>query len=190
MAAGKDSSNKTEAVAPATAKAGTKGTATPRRKDQEAANKRPLVPTDRKVARQEARLAANTARERARIGLATGDERYLPKRDRGVQRRYVRDYVDARYSFGELLVPFMVLIIVWSFIDAQGIYSVYAMWAFVGLVFIDSMFLIIALRRRMEAKFGKGNLERGVRWYAIMRGIQLRPMRMPKPQVGRRQYPS
>lgn len=190
MASSKDSTeNSTEASADA-AKVTGKGQATPRRKDQEAANKRPLVPTDRKVARQEAKVAANAARERARVGLALGEEKYLPARDRGPQRKFARDYVDARYSMGELLVPFMVLIIIWSFIDAQAELSVIIMWAFVALVFIDSMILIISLRRRIDAKFGKGSLQRGVRWYAIMRGVQMRPMRMPKPQVARRQYPS
>jgi hypothetical protein len=84
----------------------------------------------------------------------------------------------------------MVLVIVTSFIPGTEIASVSVMWVFVGLVFIDSMFLITGLRRRLEIKFGKKSMERGVRWYAIMRGIQLRPMRMPKPQVGRREYPN
>ncbi|MEN9751985.1 MAG: hypothetical protein RLZZ600_1032 [Actinomycetota bacterium] len=190
MANSKDSTEQASTDATASTKATGKGQATPRRKDQEAANKRPLVPTDRKVARQEARIAQANAREKARIGIAMGDERYLPARDRGVQRRFARDYVDARYNFGELLVPFMVLVIVTSFIPGTEIASVSVMWVFVGLVFIDSMILITLLRRRMEIKFGKNSMERGVRWYAIMRGIQLRPMRMPKPQVARREYPN
>ena len=190
MASSKDAtSNSTDAASEAKRAAG-KGQATPRRKDQEAANKRPLVPTDRKVARQEAKVAANAARERARVGLALGEEKYLPVRDRGPQRKFARDFVDARYSLGELLVPFMVLIIVWSFVQPQAELAVIIMWSFVGLIFIDSMVLMFNLRRRLETKFGKGSVEKGVSWYAIMRGIQMRPMRLPKPQVARRQYPS
>ncbi len=189
MAAGKqsaDNASTPETTAPVVGK----GQATPRRKDREAANKRPLVPTDRKVAREQSRAATTEARNRARIGLAAGDERYLPARDRGPQRKFTRDFVDARYSFGELLVPFMILVIVFSFIPAAESLSVYVMWAFIALVAIDSLFLLISLRRRIETKFGKGTLERGVRWYAVMRGVQMRVMRMPKPQVARRQYPS
>lgn len=190
MASSKDLNENSTTTSVEGSKSSGKGQATPRRKDQEAANKRPLVPTDRKLARQEARIAQAQAREKARIGLAAGDERYLPARDRGVQRRFARDFVDARYSFGELLVPFMVLVIVTSFIPGTEIASVTVMWVFIAFVFIDSLFLIIGLRRRIEAKFGPKSMERGVRWYAIMRGVQMRPMRMPKPQVARRQYPS
>src|SRR3954454_2884040 len=72
-----------------------KGAPTPSRKAQEAARKRPLVPNDRKEAARIQRSQSATARERARVGMAAGDEKYLPARDRGVQKRFVRDYVDA-----------------------------------------------------------------------------------------------
>lgn len=190
MAASKDSSPKESTPAASSTAVRGKGQPTPRRKDREAANKRPLVPTDRKVARQESRAAMTEARNRARIGLAAGEEKYLPARDRGAQRKFARDYVDARYSVGELLVPFMLLVIVTSFIRINQEIAVYGMWVFIALVAIDSTFLTVGLQHRIEAKFGKGSMERGVRWYSIMRGVQMRMMRMPKPQVGRRQYPS
>ena len=43
------------------------------------------------------------------------------------------------------------------------------------------------LKNRLRNKFGE--VERGITFYAVMRSIQLRPLRMPKPQVKRRQYP-
>jgi hypothetical protein len=55
---------------------------------------------------------------------------------------------------------------------------------------MDGYILNFIIRRRMKAKFGAGNVERGLAWYAAMRSIQMRPMRMPKPQVRRGQYPS
>ena len=55
-----------------------KGAPTPSRAQQEAARKRPLVPDDRKEAAKQARAKAAEARERARVGMAAGDERYLP----------------------------------------------------------------------------------------------------------------
>jgi hypothetical protein len=50
------------------------------------------------------------------------------------------------------------------------------------------MIMSARMKSRMEKKFG--SVERGVRWYAMMRTLQMRFMRMPKPQVGRRQFPS
>lgn len=167
-----------------------KGHPTPSRKEREAANKRPLVPNDRKEAARLERARANEARNRARIGLAAGDERYLPLRDRGPQKKYARDYVDARYNVGELMVPFMFLVIIMTFIPSLPVQesSFLVLWAFFFIALTDVMILSIQLRKKMTAKFG--SIDKGVRWYAGMRSLQMRPLRLPKPQVARRQYPS
>lgn len=177
------------------AKSAGKGHATPTRKEREAANKRPLVPTDRKLAAKEARAANAAARERARVGLAAGDERYLPARDKGPQKKFARDWVDARFSIGELLIPIMLVIILISFIQVPGsdpyIVANIAngiMWIFVAVLLVDVMIMSARMKSRMEKKFG--SVERGVRWYAMMRTLQMRFMRMPKPQVARKQFPS
>ncbi len=39
-----------------------------------------------------------------RQALDTGDEKFLPLRDKGPQKRFARDYVDARFSLGEYLM--------------------------------------------------------------------------------------
>ena len=173
-----------------------KGHATPSRKEREAANKRPLVPNDRREAAKANREAVAKQRERARIGMAAGDERYLPRRDRGPQRRFVRDYVDARYSVGELMVPLMLLVIIATFADQLTIgtltmaeVGILTMWGFLVIVIVDTLMLGAIIRRKARNKFGAENVERGLAWYAAMRSIQMRPMRMPKPQVRRREYP-
>lgn len=169
-----------------------KGHATPTRKEREAANLRPLVPSDRKGASKEYRAQQAEARNRARIGMAAGEEKYLPLRDRGAQKRYTRDYVDARYSFGELMVPFMFLVIIMTFLPDQAIaqLGILTLWGFFFIAIIDVLVMTMILRRRLEAKFGEGTMERGVRWYASMRSLQMRQLRLPKPQVKRRAYPS
>ena len=53
----------------------------------------------------------------------------------------------------------------------------------------DVVILGFALRRKLAAKFGADKVEK-VRWYAAMRALQLRPLRLPKPQVKRGQYPA
>jgi hypothetical protein len=128
--------------------------------------------------------------------MASGDERYLPRRDRGPQRKFVRDYVDARWNIGELMVPLMLIVIVMTFADTVYVsglslaeLGVISMWAFIIVVFIDGYVLNFLIRRRVKQKFGVENVERGLGWYAAMRALQLRPMRMPKPQVRRGQSP-
>ncbi len=51
---------------------------TPKRKDQEAARKRPLVPNDRKASKAAERVAIQDQRQKMRQALDTGDERFLP----------------------------------------------------------------------------------------------------------------
>ena len=80
---------------------GGKGRPTPTRKEREAANLRPLVGSDRRAAGKESRAKMAEAREKARIGMAAGEEKFLPARDKGPQRRFIRDYVDARFSVGD-----------------------------------------------------------------------------------------
>ncbi|MFE5671559.1 DUF3043 domain-containing protein [Agromyces sp. NPDC056523] len=168
-----------------------KGAPTPSRAAQEAARKRPLVPNDRKEAARQARARSADARERARLGMAAGEEKYLPVRDRGPQKKYVRDYVDARFSIGEVLIPVMFAVIVLTFIPSTQVQTIgiFALWAFFLISVVDVIILGALLKRKLAAKFGADRVER-VRWYAAMRALQLRPLRLPKPQVKRGQYPS
>ncbi|MFF2274141.1 DUF3043 domain-containing protein [Agromyces sp. NPDC058136] len=172
-------------------KSGGKGTPTPTRAEREAANKRPLVPNDRKEAAKQARVKAADARERARVGMAMGDEKYLPMRDRGPQKKYVRDYVDARFSIGEVLIPVMFAVIILTFIPSAEVQAIgiMSLWAFFLVAVLDVVILGFILTKKLKAKFGEDKVEK-VRWYAAMRALQLRPLRLPKPQVKRRQYPA
>ena len=125
------------------------------------------------------------ARERARIGMAAGEEKYLPARDKGPQKKYVRDYIDARWSLGEILLPLLVLVIVSYFFEAIAPYVLIGVWGAIIVVVTEGIIVGILLRRKLAAKFGADRVERGVRWYAFMRMIQMRVLRLPKPQVKR-----
>lgn len=166
-----------------------KGHATPTRKEREAALRRPLVPKDRKLASQQNRATMANEREKARVGMARGDERYLPIRDKGVQKRYVRDFVDARFSAGEVLMPTLVLVILTWFVPQIADYAFLGFWAVFLFVVADCVVLGFQVTRKLAAKYGKDKVER-VRWYAAMRAIQMRFLRLPKPQVKRGEYPS
>ena len=168
----------------------TKGRPTPTRKEREAANKRPIVVADRSEARRVNRDRDRIERAKVNAGYAAGDERYLPMRDRGAQKRWVRDYIDARLSAGEFVIPVMFLVIILMYLPfpALSSYSTIALLGYFGLVIIDSVVLGYTVRRKLAARYGEDKVEK-VRWYAAMRALQLRMMRMPKPQVKRFQFP-
>ena len=168
-----------------------KGHATPTRKEKEAARKRPLVSSDRAAARKQARTQMQLQRDKARIGLANGDEKYLPARDRGPQKRYVRDYVDARFSIGEMLLPFLFIVIIATIIPNQEIVAILyiVVYGFIFVALLDVIVMGFLLKRRLAEKFGADRVEK-FRFYAAMRALQLRMMRLPKPQVKRWQFPA
>ena len=168
---------------------GAKGRPTPKRREQEALNKRPLIVTDRKAAQATDKTARREAMARQRAGMMAGEERYLPVRDKGPRRRFIRDSVDVRWNIGEFMLPVMLLVLLLSFIRTT--WTLLAVFVLVyGLILVaigDAVLSWRRIRRRIEDKFGQA--EKGDAWYAIMRAFQMRRTRMPKPQVARGDAP-
>ncbi len=169
-----------------------KGHATPTRREREAANLRPLVSNDRKAGNKASRAKMADAREKARIGMANGVEAYLPLKDKGVQRRYIRDHIDARWSVGELIIPVMFLVIILTFIKDPILQTaaIFGLWGFFIIAVIDCIVVGLVVQRKLAAKFGEDKVQRGNRWYTAMRALQMRRMRLPKPQGKRGTFPS
>lgn len=187
----KSNSKPTDTVEPeATQPGGGKSTPTPKRSQQVAKNQRPLIPTDRKEAQRAARAKMAEQRDIARRGFERGDPRYLPERDKGEVRKYVRDYVDARISVATLMVPAMLVIIALTFTNNRelALTANFALFAFVGVAVLDCVIMSFLLRRRVTKKFGPGHTK-GNGWYASMRAAQLPFMRLPKRQVKLFQFP-
>lgn len=171
---------------------GGKGRPTPSRKEQEERNRRPLVPQDRRAAARVQRQRQKEVRDRQYAAMQSGDERFLPARDQGPQRRYVRDFVDARWSLGEFFLPVTLVFVVVMFLNqsAQYALAVIASLYFVVLItVVDAFILWRQLRKRLRARFGQDQIQRGTVMYTVMRAMQIRRARMPKPQVRHGQYP-
>lgn len=163
---------------------------TPTRAEQEAARKRPLV-ADTKEARKRARGELAVQREKARAGMAAGEEKYLPVRDKGPQRRFVRDFVDAGWHLGEMVMPLMIIVILLSLVPNTDVtfYAFLGLWVYILFVVGDMIVTSIRVKRAARDKFGASRVEKGLGWYAAMRTIQMRFMRLPKPQVRRGEHP-
>ncbi|UZN01684.1 DUF3043 domain-containing protein [Cellulomonas sp. S1-8] len=172
-----------------------KGRPTPRRKEAEALNRRPLVPTDRRAAAKESRAKARVQRDLEYQAMRNGDERHMPARDRGPVRRYVRDTVDARWNLGELFLPLAALFLVLQFVTARSapvvaFASLIVLYVYIIASMIDAWLLWRGLKKRLATKFGESTLPRGMAMYAVLRAFQVRPSRLPKPQVKHGQHPS
>ncbi|PID96338.1 MAG: hypothetical protein CSA84_05565 [Actinomycetales bacterium] len=171
---------------------GAKNRPTPKRRDQEAANRHPLVVVDRKAARKAAREARRQDMVTSRQAMLTGDESKMPMKDRGPVRRYIRDYVDARFSLGEVLLPAMVVALVLSFVrQSWALLAVFIMvYGLVFVAIVDAVMMWRRLKKLLVGKFGAERIPRGSGMYAAMRVFQLRRTRLPRAVVKRGQWPS
>jgi len=167
--------------------AGGKGRPPPARKQQEAANFKPIVGNKSPEAVKAAKAKAAEERRKAREGMMRGEERYLTVRDKGPQKRLARDLVDSRFTAGQLVMPALFVMIIISYAGSMTVqvYTLLGMWALFLIIGVDAFIIGRRVSNAIEKKFGKGKVEKGVRWYAAMRSIQMRPMRLPKPQVKR-----
>jgi hypothetical protein len=177
-----------------------KGRPTPTRKQAEAARKRPLGgagvgrPTT-PLTKEQQKAARRKAREQWDHAMRTGDERYLPARDKGPVRRWTRDWIDSRRSIGEYIVYLALGSLIGLFFLMQLVPQVAAvvmllMYVLVFAVIGDGIVRGRMLKKALVAKFGADKLPRGSVWYGINRSMQPRRNRLPNPQVKVGQRPS
>ncbi|MGW4733586.1 DUF3043 domain-containing protein [Streptomyces shenzhenensis] len=168
-----------------------KGRPTPKR--SEAQSQRRSVantPTTRKESAKRQREERRVQLERQRQALASGDERYLPARDKGPVRKFARNWVDSRFNVAEFFLPLAVVILVLSVVRVPALQSIaLLLWLVViVLIVLDSLLSGFRLRKQLGERFADQN-RRGAVAYALMRSLQMRRLRLPKPQVKRGERP-
>ncbi|WP_193783535.1 DUF3043 domain-containing protein [Streptomyces sp. E5N91] len=148
------------------------------------------TPMTRKDAAKRQREERRTAMARQREALAKGDERYLPARDKGPVRKFARDFVDSRFNIAEYFLPMAVIILVLSMIRVASLQNVaLLLWLVViVLIVLDSIVTGFRLKKRLAERF-PDERRRGAVAYALMRSLQMRRLRLPKPQVKRGERP-
>lgn len=168
-----------------------KGRPTPKR--SEAQTQRRSVantPTTRKEASRRQRDERRVQLEKQRQAMASGDERYLPARDKGPVRKFARDFVDSRFCVAESFLPTAVVILVLSMVRVGSLQSIaLLLWLVViVMIVVDSIGIAIRLKKQLNTRF-PDQPKKGAVPYALMRTLQMRRLRLPKPQVKRGERP-
>lgn len=179
------SKSESPSVESAEVKPGGKGRPTPSRKEAEAAARaRAKTPRTRKEIAAAQRLARAESSQQVRTAMKTGDERYYMPRDKGPMRRFVRDFVDCRFTFLDILFPLLIvsMILGYTGVDSLMELSSFLLLATLIMLVFDIFRLRHRLRRELAARFPEESTK-GTSYYAISRALNPRFLRMPKPQV-------
>jgi hypothetical protein len=162
-----------------------KGRPTPKRSEAERRRRQPFTaPADRKAATRQYRDRDRSDRVRRQEAMRRGEDWALRDKDKGPVKKLARDYVDSRrgiseyYLFG-VAAAFVLAIIAELHGSAVVTYLIYL----IALVLVgEGMFVGNRVVRLAQQRF-PGESTKGLKWYAASRGMSMRRMRIPAPQV-------
>jgi hypothetical protein len=172
-----------------------KGRPTPKRRDAEGRRRGPAPPPPRtqresiKLAKQNrgSREERRKAAAERRSKMSSGDEKSLPKRDRGPVKGYIRDLVDSRRHLIGLFMPlagFVFLSLLVPFPKAQSMLSLFSMSMMLAMG-VEGVLLGRQITKKVRERFPDQEVKGfPTGWYAFTRASQLRRLRVPKPRVG------
>jgi hypothetical protein len=175
-------------TAAAAARPAGKGRPTPRRREAQKRRTGPVAPPPRtrREAMRRMREQGSDRRGQTREGLRSGDERYLGPRDRGPERRMVRDVVDSRRNAGTLFLLSAVVYFVGLLIPSVQVKAaITALWLTVLiLLVVDSTIIGLRIRKLMRERFPDSDQRlSSLVFYGATRATMIRRWRMPKPAV-------
>lgn len=146
-----------------------------------------LAPAATKEAKKAERENARRRRTEMRQLYLKGDERALPKRDKGQVRKFARDYVDSRWSIAEFFLPLLMVVLLLTAIPnvAVKVFATLAMYLVVLISILDGIWMGRQIKKHCAVKYPNESTK-GISMYAWMRSTQIRRLRTPAPQVSRK----
>lgn len=176
-----------------------KGAPTPRRKDVEARNRRPLVAdtkslskAEKRQRKAEERARSNELYEKQQRAMRTGDERNMPAQHRGPIRAFGRNYVDAAAPISAFFMPVALLLLPIMLFQGRFPQIVIPMvWGMYAVFLIMTAHAILVSRRAKKLAVHKfGEVPSGFFFQMLGRCFYLRRWRLPSPQVARGEFPA
>lgn len=145
-----------------------------------------LAPVKTKEAKKAEKESVRRRRAEMRQLYLKGDERALPKRDKGSVRRFARDYVDARWSIAEFFLPLLMVVLLLTAMPSVTVkvFATLAMYVVVLISVLDGIWMGRQIKKVCSAKY-PNETTKGISMYAWMRSTQIRRLRTPAPQVKR-----
>jgi hypothetical protein len=156
-----------------------KGRPTPKRRDARK-RRRLATPANRKEAAALRRQRLREQREQQRQALRSGDERHLPPRDAGPAKKLAREYVDGRFTMGQIFFGMIILVFGLAFVPNPTVIAVanlLVLAVFVGVV-VDAVRVGRGAKNAVSEKYGEKETT-GITAYAMLRSMQPRRMRRP-----------
>ncbi|MBC2680949.1 DUF3043 domain-containing protein [Corynebacterium anserum] len=131
-----------------------------------------------------------SARERRRINerMMAGDEEYLMARDKGPEKRFVRNWVDSRRFLMNFFLPltFIVIIIMLLGMRNAAIANLASivMLVLFAIMLAEGLIMGRRVNREVNARFRNNPHSKfSLGMYAFTRATMIRRMRTPAPQV-------
>lgn len=165
-----------------------KGRPTPRRREAQRRRTGPAAPPPktRREAYRRMREQGADRRSEFRDAARNGDDRFLTPRDRGPERRLVRDIVDSRRNAGGLFLLAAVVYFIGLLIpNVQVKAAITSLWLTVLiLLLVDSTIIGFKVSRTVRKRF-PDTTQRigGLIFYGVTRATMFRRWRAPKPAV-------
>jgi hypothetical protein len=141
-------------------------------------SRRKLTPEEKSKARQD--------RNKQLQAMRRGEDWALGPRDRGPAKKLVRDYVDSHRRPMEYYMYALIVLIIALFAgksnSALGNYMQIFLIVIIVIIAVDGLLLRRSVLKVVHERLPNEST-RGLAFYAIMRGLQLRRFRTPAPRL-------